>query len=416
MINPETFIQEFRDLYNKTPQCGSWTRGSENCDYGDIITVSKNSYMCFNSGNCEDAYYCEDSRELKNCIDCGFCETCELCYECVDCTNCYNCNFTQDSANCNDVHFSYDLRRCNYCFGCVGLRDKTYYIFNQQKTKEEYEAIIKVLETLNPENISNIENQVEILKRKVPRMYIHQFNAYNSTGDYIYHSKNCYQCFDTRHSEDSGHIIQANLDKGTKDCWDCGPIPTGLELSYDIAYSHVLFNCKHLYWCGVLNNCYYSTNCFDSENLFGCHYLKGKTKGFYILNQPVDEAYYKQMTKEIIKYLRKKKIYTLYDLLYKNFDEEAGGTPPDNELSRICTLCGEQFEIVDEEAGYCKEHDIELPVYCPTCRAKQRINLRNERKMYKRICASCNKELITTYPEDNEHIVYCLNCYWKHIG
>lgn len=398
-----------------TPQCGSWTRGSENCEYGDIITVSKNCYLCFNSGNCEDSYYCEDSRELTNCIDCGFCETCELCYECVDCNNCYDCNFTQDTANCNNVYFSYDLRRCESCIGCVGLRDKTYYIFNQKSTKEEFEALSKKLSTLNPEFLKIVEENLEKLKRATPRMYTHQFDTHNATGDYIYHSKNCHRCFDTRHSEDSGYIIQANLDRGATDSWDCGPIPTGMDISYDIAYSHFIFNCKHLYWCGVLNNCYYCTNCFDSENLFGCHYLKGKEKGFYILNKPVDEQEYRAKTAEIVALLKEQQIYTMHDLLYKDLEGDAYEIPPDNQLKRLCVLCNASFELVPEEIAFYKEKQIKFPIYCPDCRATQRIHLRNERTMYQRTCAACKEPLITTYPSDSPFIVYCLRCWWEHI-
>ena len=409
------FIQAFRDLYLKSPQCGSWTRASENCDYGDVITVSKDCYMCFNSGNCRDAYYCEDSRELKDCVDCAFCEACELCYECVDCNNCYGSHYCQDSVNSEDIHFSYDLKRCKHCIGCVGLRDKEYCLFNKPCTPEEFKQALATLDISNPLIVETIDKKAEVLKRKIPRMYVHQFDTQNCTGDYIYHSKNCHRCFDTRHTEDSGYIIQANLDKGTKDSWDCGPIPTGMDLCYDIAYSHYLFNCKHLYWCGNLKDSQYCTNCFESENLFGCHYIQRKQKGFYILNEKVDEDYYRKTTKAITELLRKKRIYNIYDLLNKDL---SGKTPeiPDSQLKRRCVLCADEFEMVADELKFYKEMDVLYPIYCPDCRAVQRIRLRNERKMYKRECGSCHNSLITTYPPDSPAIVYCLDCYWKHMG
>ncbi|MBN1258136.1 hypothetical protein JXA05_00040 [Candidatus Peregrinibacteria bacterium] len=414
-INVQNFIQDFRDLYLKSPQCGSWTRASENCDYGDITTVSKDCYMCFNSGNCREAYYCEDSRELKDCVDCAFCEACELCYECVDCNNCYGSNYCQDCVNSEDVHFSYDLKRCRHCIGCVGLRDKEYYLFNKSCTPEEFKQALSTLDISNPLIVEKVDKKVEELKRKVPRMYVHQFDTENCTGDYITHSKNCHRCFDTRHTEDSGYIYQANLDKGTNDSWDCGPIPTGMDLCYDIAYSHYLFNCKHLYWCGNLKDCQYCTNCFESENLFGCHYIQRKQKGFYILNQQVEEDYYRKTTRAITDLLRRKRIYTLHDLLNKDL---SAPTPEisDSQLERKCVLCGEVFELTENERKFYKEMDILYPIYCPECRAMQRFRLRNERKMYKRTCGSCKNTLITTYPPESPFIVYCLDCYWKHMG
>lgn len=415
MINPNNFIQNFRDLFLNSPQCGSWTRASENCDYGDITTVSKDCYMCFNSGNCRNAYYCEDSRALTDCIDCAFCEKCELVYECADCNNCYNSNYCQDCTNCNDVNFSYDLRRCNNCIGCVGLRDKNYCIFNEQYKKEDYEKTLKHFDISDDKIIKTINQKVEKLKLKIPRMFVHQFDTTNCTGDYIYHSKNCHMCFDTRHTEDSGYITQANLDMGTKDSWDCGPIPTGMDLCYDASYSHYLFNCNHLYWCGNLKDSEYCTNCFEGEHLFGCNYMQNKQKSFYILNQEVDENYYGKTTQEIKKLLLEKGIYTLYDLIYEDLSDGSKVEIEDDRLNRKCTICGEKFELIKKEIEFYKKRKIVFPVYCPLCRSNQRINLRNERKMYKRKCDSCKNSLISTYPLDSKYIVYCLNCYWKHI-
>jgi len=415
MINPNTFIEDFRELYMKSPQCGSWTRASENCDYGDITTTSKNCYMCFNSGGCEDSYYCEDSRSLTDCIDCIFCENCELCYECIDCDRLNNSNYCQDCHNSFDIYFSYDLRRCNNCIGCVGLRDKQYFIFNEQYTKEDYEKALKELDFSDEKFLEKINQKVDELKKKIPRMYVHQFDTTDCTGDYIYHSKNCHMCFDTRHTEDSGYIIQANLDRGTKDCYDCGPIPTTTELSYDAAYTHATFNCKHVYWCGNLKDCQYCTNCLEGENLFGCNYMQTKFNGFYILNQKVDEDYYLKTTKEIVKLLRKKGIYTIYDLLNKDLSNVNPSCSVD-ELLRKCTICSAEFEIVDQEIEFYKKMNIVYPIYCPECRANQRINLRNDRKMHKRKCDSCNEVLISTYPTESKYIVYCLNCWYKHIN
>ena len=255
--------------------------------------------MCFNSGNCRNAYYCEDSRAMTDSTDCAFCENCELVYECVDCDGCYDCNFCQDCHNCRNVQFAYDLRRCTDCVGCVGLRDKQFCIFNEQYTKENYEEALQKLDITDTKILEKISEQLEELKRKTPRMFVHQFDTTNCTGDYIYHSKNCHMCFDTRHTEDSGYINQANLDMGTKDSYDCGPIPTGMDLCYDAAYSHYLFNCKFIYWCGNLKDSEYCTNCFESEHLFGCHYLQHKRDGFYILNQKVEEEFYWKMIAEI---------------------------------------------------------------------------------------------------------------------
>ncbi|MEK7548044.1 MAG: hypothetical protein AAB540_04065, partial [Patescibacteria group bacterium] len=333
-----------------------------------------------------------------------------------DCDTLYGSNFCQDCTNCDDIHFSYDLRRCKNCFGCVGLRNKKYHIFNKPLSKQKYEQEIKKLYSDKAE----IFEKLEELKLEIPRMYVHQHDTTDCTGDYIYHSKNCHQCFDTRHTEDSGYIYQANLDMGTKDSWDCGPIPTGMDLCYDIAYSHYLFNGKHLYWCGNVKDSEWCINCMECEHLFGCYYLKNKQKGFYILNKKVDEDYYWETSEAIKKDLLENGIYTLYDLVNKDLTkgkkDEKNRRILDDETERDCFICGDHFNIVPAEIEFYKKLKIAWPVYCPNCRFGQRFNLRNERKMYKRICDACKKSLISTYTPDSEYVVYCLKCWHEHMG
>ncbi len=414
MINPKDFIQAFRDLYLNSPQCGSWTRASENCDYGDIMTVSKDCYLCFNSGNCRNAYYCEDSRALTDSTDCAFCEGCELCYECVDCDGLNDCNYCQDCANSNGCHFSYDLRRCKDCFGCVGLRNKKHCIFNEQYSKKDYEKYVADLDLEDEKTLALIDKKVEELKKKTPRMYAHQLDTTKCVGDYVYHSKNCYMCFDTRHSEDSAYITQANLDMGTKDCMDCGPIPTGMDRCYDVAYSHYLFNCNHVYWCGNLKESEWCICCFESDHLFGCNYMKNKHKGFYILNEKVSEADYKRLTAEINEEIKARGIYSLYDLAHKDL-KDGRVDVSDDVRDRECKICSADFKIVPDEVKFLRARGQLLPVYCPACRAKQRFDMRNKREMHKRICDKCKKTLISTYPADSKYVVYCLDCFWKHF-
>ena len=242
------FVKEFRRLFLKSPSCGAYTRASENCPYGDVIVVSKDCYMCFNCGQCRDVCYSENSKTLIDCYDCGYCEQCEICYQCIDCDSCYNCDFCQDCSNCESVKLSYDMRRCKNCIGCAGLRDKQYMIFNEQYSKKDYEEKAAKLDYGDNAALGFIEKKLEELKLKTPRIYSHQHDTTECTGDYVYHSKNCHGCFDTRHSEDSAYVVMANLDTGTKDSYDCGPMPTGMDICYDISYAHYLFNCKHLYF------------------------------------------------------------------------------------------------------------------------------------------------------------------------
>lgn len=83
--------------------------------------------------------------------------------------------------------------------------------------------------------------------------------------------------------------------------------------------------------------------------------------------------------------------------------------------TQTCKTCGKQFLIIDQEKEFYKKKNQKWPDYCPQCRQDRRIKLRNERKLYKRNCDKCGKQIITTYTPDSSYVVYCQDCFWKHI-
>ena len=65
--------------------------------------------------------------------------------------NCVAIMHVQDVHHCSCVFDSYSLILCQECydsnhlFGCMGLRNKSYCIFNKQYTQEEYETLVPQL-------------------------------------------------------------------------------------------------------------------------------------------------------------------------------------------------------------------------------------------------------------------------------
>ena len=306
-MDAKTFIKAFQKLYRESPQISHWTRQSENCDYGDITVVSRNSYMCFWSSNLEECFYCHESRKNDYCGDCTFCEESELCYESIDLTRCYNCDFCQDCKQCTDCSHCYYCIGCENCFGCASLRRKKYHIFNKKYSKEEYE---KKIAELSPEEIQKKVHETQL---KAPRVFMHQVDNENCFGDYLLHSKNCYWCFDSYLCEDSMYIFNANLERGTKDCLDCGPIANTFERCYDIAYCGYMFDCQHCYWCDYLHDCHWCSNVWDLNHCFGCVYIKNKE--YLFLNEPIAKDEYEKLTTKINKELYEMGVTDLYGML-----------------------------------------------------------------------------------------------------
>lgn len=114
--------------------------------YGDYIFNSKNIYLGFDIYRCEDCAYVHDGLRGKDCYDICFFDGPELCYESTSLIG-YGCRFTNFCRDSVDIFYCDNCHVCKNCFGCVGLRNKQYCIFNKQYKKDEYENLVsKIIE------------------------------------------------------------------------------------------------------------------------------------------------------------------------------------------------------------------------------------------------------------------------------
>ncbi len=89
-------------------------------------------------------------------------------------------------------------------------------------------------------------------------------------------------------------------------------------------------------------------------------------------------------------------------------------------MTQSCTCknpeCNKPFGVVDQEEKFLAKKELPLPDYCPRCRHKKRMALRNERELYKRPCDNCNNSMLSTTPESAPYKIYCQKCFWENIG
>jgi hypothetical protein len=78
--------------------------------------------------------------------------------------------------------------------------------------------------------------------------------------------------------------------------------------------------------------------------------------------------------------------------------------------------CKKDFLVIKTEKKFLEKKGLPLPDLCPACRHRQRMALRNERKLYKRICDFCKEDMLSTIPESAPYKVYCQKCFWENIG
>ena len=81
----------------------------------------------------------------------------------------------------------------------------------------------------------------------------------------------------------------------------------------------------------------------------------------------------------------------------------------------ICEVSKKPFKIIKQELDFYRRMNIPVPRKHPDVRHKERMKLRNPRKLWKRQCQKCSKDIETTYAPERPEIVYCEECYLQEV-
>ena len=90
---------------------------------------------------------------------------------------------------------------------------------------------------------------------------------------------------------------------------------------------------------------------------------------------------------------------------------------PDDVLNWAvrCEATGRPFRIIKQELEFYRKMRLPVPRLHPDERHRRRMALRNPRKLWKRPCGKCGKEMETTYAPERPEIVYCESCYLQEV-
>lgn len=141
----QPFFNQFRSLEKAVPVISLMNDNgarSVNCEYTYDFAEGKNCYLVFTCWNVENSFYCYHTNYVKELADCLGTHNSQLLYQAVRCDRCYSSTFLSYCKGSQDCHFSYDLKNCSHCFLSANLRNKSYYIFNQPHSKEDYQRIL----------------------------------------------------------------------------------------------------------------------------------------------------------------------------------------------------------------------------------------------------------------------------------
>jgi len=455
---PKPFFEQYQKLSKRVPRESLMNANSVNSEYTHLAADNKDCYMLFESSNnerCNHSYWMQLS---KDCLDCAFVNNSELCYEAFVAWNCYKLFFSKECRDCTESYFLQDCVGCSNCYGCVGLRKKSYCIFNEQYSKEDYAKFIE-------EKKNQIkEGAIEDLKKAFKEFALKQINKYayiqksvNSIGNYLLNAKNCINCFHGYDAENCKYGYQVWRD--AKEVMDGSTVGRGAELIYEsintgIKAYNVKFGIQN--WNGN-SDVTYSESCSSSSDIFGCISLSHKQ--YCILNKQYAKEEYEELVPKIIEQMKKAGEYGEFfpskislfaynetvaqdhfplskeealkvGLLWRDQEEknvniggDIIGCLHEGKCHDHCTV---GFKMIQAEKDFYERAGLPVPKLCPNCRHFERLKQRNPLKLWHRQCmcdkqhthhsGRCSNEFETSYAPDRPEIVYCEQCYQQETA
>jgi len=339
------FFEQWKNLRDVIPLQALSNIKATNSDYCNVAEGSKDSYMCSGVWKVERTLYSNRISDTKDSSDLYIVHRSELCYEDVLCSDSYHLLYSFNCKSCVDSYFLYDCVGCTNCFGCSNLRNKSYCMWNEQLTRDEYNSRLAEYNLKDHKAILEIKNKFKDLYLKSIHRFSHQIKTVNSTGDNLDGAKNCKVCFDiSGKTEDMKYVHWTAI--SAKDVYDSGPGIGMAELSYE-CFDTGVGGFRSLFTSVVYgsNDVEYSFNCHGCSNLFGC--IGVRNKKYCILNKQYSKEEYEKLIPKIKEQMMEVPYVDKRGLIYKY------GEFFPTELSTFCyneTQAQDYFPISKEEA------------------------------------------------------------------
>jgi hypothetical protein len=448
----KSFFQQFKDFINIVPRPGRIAQGNTvDSEYTNRVTDQRRCYLVYGSINNEDCRYSSWVNDSKEVLDSVNTLKSERCIECIDSYQCSNLSYSQECRECSHSAFLFNCRNCTNCIGCVNLRNKSYCIFNEQYSKEDYDVKVKELGLGTREGTEKIQKGVERLRSQNPVPWAMIYHSNDVTGNWIDTSKNVSTAFSCNDVENGKYLYGIARGKDLMDHWQWS---AGSERIYEAVSTGI--QCANLKftnecWIQVLDS-EYSMNCHSSSNLFGC--IGIRNGNYMIFNQQYSEAEYRDIVTRIKEQMDAMPYQDAAGRIYKYgefFPIELSPFPYNETVAQeyftltkeealrsgyswrdpearnysitmsaidvpksiqyvgedfssaivgcvhagICThLCTTAFRVLPEDINMYKLLSVPLPTLCPNCRHGERLAKRNPLEIWERTCACRGNQAI----------------------
>lgn len=414
------FFEEFGKLLRKTPVVALLSSQHENSEYCHDVEGIKNCYLCIDSTNCENNYYCVRIFDSSSCVDCYSVNRSKLLYECVHVDDSYNTKWSLLCRHVTDSYFLFNCRNVSNSFMCSNLRNREYCIFNEQKTKEEFEAFMADIDTTDYVTILEYRRRFRTMMSETPIPPAFVENCEDSTGSRIANAQHCANIFEAHDISHSYNAFQAWSGSYIADGFLMGldgeliyfSVATGVGLYYAIC-------CVTVWHSSFMEYCYL---CIDCKECFGCVGLKNRS--FCIFNKQYTEEEYREKKAQLIAKMRERDEYGRFfpqelspfhyedTIAYDYFDnadadtfaEEAALSARvlDADGIQTCPLSGAQFRYIPQEKAFYAAQKVPYPRLAFAQRHAQQLQLMDTGFLPQRVCSSISStELITYYGHPN---------------
>ena len=464
------FFEQFDELLHEAPVSGlsldSFT--GESISYHNYVGHLKNCYLLFWADFNEDCHYGFYLYQNKNLADCSLLTSCEFSYDLTHGYKNNRCVGSIDLSESIDCYFMRDSRNCQNCFGSANLRNKKYHIFNKPFTKEEYSKEIQKWDLGSYKTYQEAKKLSEEHWKRFPPMPIFEDFNVNCTGNRIYDSKNCKECFEVQGAKDSKYLMMM-IDPTTNDCYDVSGWGQNLALSYDSGV--VGGDSSEIKFChdsGIdLYHAEYCKSSVGGSHKFGC--VSAKKGKYCILNKLYKEDDFWKLREKIIKHMndmpytdKKRRVYRYGEFFPIELSPHAYNETIASKFSPLsqdeitasgyrwrepdikeyvvtkkaadlpdhikdveekilqevigCAVCSRGFKITKFELDFLRKMNLPLPRRCPFCRIGEKLDFWvKEFNLIKKICDKCGTEFDSPHYKEEVSYILCKKCYLEEV-
>lgn len=444
------FFEQFASLLSVVPlpALPGGESSRENSDYVSGVSNARNCYLVFGATNVEECLYSQTVQRSRDIIDCAAVTDSELCYECVDIRKCYGLKFSTHCVGCSDSYFLDNCQSCTNCFACVNLSQRSYCYFNEQLTPGGYKERIASHNLGSRDYLEHFKNEFGRWRSNLPHRTSFGVGNEGSSGNYLYSTKNCRDCFFCTESEDLEHCVAIYRGKSSFFHLMFG---IGSELVYNSAGCGLnIYNVK---FCAELRMnvrdveyCYYCA--YGTHDCFGCVGLRRNE--YCILNKQYRPSEYFELANRIRAQMKATGEYGQFfpanfsphhfnrslaferlplernSAISRGYDwedeeqrlEEGISAPPDSiddasetvlKSTFVCSKTFKGFKIAKSELDFLQRERIALPAESPMHRVERRSKIFRIDPLRECTCSKCAGLTLSPYIEATH--LQCDKCF-----